>query len=125
MGKWSIKNIEKSADYQDFIQNRRPAQQARDEALRAKFAAKKSMHESKTYQHAVTPESQKKQQILTPAQQLEMRKNVAASASVEDALAIVDLYIFGDETNGDADEIAVSQGDRDAYKLDYGVTNFG
>ena len=125
MGKWSIKNIEKSADYQDFIQNRRPAQQARDEALRAKFAAKKSVNEAKTYQHAVTPASQKKQQILTPAQQLEMRKNIAASASVEDALAIVDLYIFGDETNGDADEIIGNAAVRDSYKLDYAVTNFG
>jgi hypothetical protein len=125
MGKWSIKSVEKTADYQDFIQNRRPAQQSRDEALRDKFHQKRDVNESKTYQHAVTPESQKKQQILTPAQQLEMRKNIAASASVEDALAVVDLYIFGDETNGDADEIAVSQSIRDAYKLDYGVSNWG
>ena len=103
MGKWSIKSLEKTADYQDFIQNRRPAQQARDEALRAKFA----VNEVKTYQHITTPESQKKQQILTPAQQLEMRRNIAASASVEDALAVVDLYIFGDATNGEADGVDV------------------
>ena len=103
MGMWSIKSLEKTADYQDFIQNRRPAQQARDEALRAKFA----VNEVKTYQHITTPESQKKQQILTPAQQLEMRRNIAASASVEDALAVVDLYIFGDATNGEADGIDV------------------
>ena len=37
-------------------------------------------------------------------------------------LAIVDLYIFDDETNGDADEVAVSQSIRDTYKLDYGVS---
>lgn len=105
MGKWSIKSLEKTADYQDFIQNRRPAQQARDEALRAKYGVKKNVNEVKTYHHATTPESQRTQQVLTPAQQLEMRRNVAASTSVEDALAVIDGYIFGDETNGDANEI--------------------
>ena len=53
MGMWSIKSLEKTADYQDFIQNRRPAQQARDEALQAKFA----VNEVKTYQHITTPDS--------------------------------------------------------------------
>ena len=41
------------------------------------------------------------------------------------ALAIVDLYIFVDETNGDADEVAVSQSIRDTYKLDYGASKLG
>lgn len=107
MGKWSIESLEKTADYQDFIQNRRPAQQARDAALRAKFAAKREVNEVKTLHHAITKDSERRQQVLTPAQQLETRKNIAASASVEDALAVVDLYIFGDATNGEADGIDV------------------
>ena len=45
--------------------------------------------------------------ILTPAQQSEMRKNIAASASVADALAVEDLHIFGDATNGEADGVDV------------------
>ena len=36
-----------------------------------------------------------------------MRKNTAASASVADALAVVDLHIFGDATNGEADGVDV------------------
>ena len=88
MGKCSIKSLEKTPDYQGFIQNRRPVQQAQDEALRAKVA----VNEVKTYQHITTPNSRRTQKILTPAQQIMMRKNIAATASVEDALVVVDLF---------------------------------
>ena len=111
MGKWGIKTLEKNPDYQDYIQNRRPAEKARAEELRARrmeFERKQETNEVKTFHQAITKDSERKQQILTPAQQLEMRKNVAAATSVKDALAVVDQYIFGDRTNGDADEILTS-----------------
>ena len=89
MGRFSIKNLESNPDYQDFIQNRRPAQQVRDAALRAKFAAKRKVNEVKTLHHAITKDSERRQQVLTPAQQLEMRKNIAASAAVEDGIDVM------------------------------------
>ena len=125
MGKFSIKNLESNPDYQDFIQNRRPAQQARDAALRAKWAAKREMNEVKTLHHAITKDGERRQQVLTPAQQLELRNAVKSSLTIDDAVAVIDLYIFGDATNGDADEIVRDAAMRDAYKLDYAVTNWG
>ena len=125
MGKFSIKKLESNPDYQDYIQNRRPAEQARAEALRAKFAAKREVNEVKTLHHAITKDGERRQQVLTPAQQLELRNAVKSSLTIDDAVAVIDLYIFGDATNGDADEIVRDTSMRDAYKLDYAVTNWG
>ena len=123
--KFSIKNLENNPDFQDYIQNRRPAEKARAEALRAKWAAKREMNEVKTLHHAITKDGERRQQVLTPAQQLELRNAVKSSLTIDDAVAVIDLYIFGDETNGDADEIIRNAAMRDAYKLDYAVTNWG
>lgn len=81
--------------------------------------------EEKTFARSVTQERERTQQILTPAQQLEMRKRVASSADIKSALAVIDGYIFGDESDGEVDSIDSNVKLRDPYTLDYAVTNWG
>ena len=122
MGKFSIKNLESNPDYQDYIQNRRPAEQGTSRSVTSE-CAKREMNEVKTLHHAITKDGERRQQVLP--QQLELRNAVKSSLTIDDAVAVIDLYIFGDATNGDADEVVRDTSMRDAYKLDYAVTNWG
>ena len=62
----------------------------------------------------VTPDRERTQQILTPAQQLEMRKRVADASDIDAALAVIDGYIFKDETDGEVNQIEISRGSHDS-----------
>ena len=83
-----------------------------------------ALSEVKTFARLDTPERQRKQQILTPAQQLEMRTRVSKAKDIKSALAIIDGYIFSDESDGEADSIQATATMRDPYSLDYAVTNW-
>ena len=62
----------------------------------------------------VTPDRERTQQILTPAQQLEMRKRVSEASDIQAALAVIDDYIFKDETDGEVNQIEISPGSHDS-----------
>ena len=69
-----------------------------------------TISDEKTFARMVTPDRERTQQILTPAQQLEMRKRVADAADIDAALAVIDGYIFKDETDGEVDKINIKSG---------------
>lgn len=85
----------------------------------------KPIKEEKTYSRLVTSDQERTQQILTPAQQLEMRKRVSEAGDIDAALAVIDGYIFGDESDGEVDKIITGSRQTDPYALDYSVPYFG
>ena len=110
MGKWSIKRLEKTADYQDFIQNRRPAQQERDEALRAKFAVNRDVNEKRHQYGKTLAQLDRHSDIkLNPdevvfdvpdrQQILDLRNELERITKPEDAVKVFDKVVFGDEPN--------------------------
>ena len=46
-----------------------------------------------------------KQQVLTPAQQLEMREAIQKCKSLGEVIRVIDRYIFDVDHDGDVDEI--------------------
>lgn len=57
--------------------------------------------EAKSELWASTPLKDKKQEILTPAQQLELRKNIAAASTKDEIMKLIDGAIFGDPDQGE------------------------
>ena len=76
-----------------------------DAARLADAREKNRKTEEKTFARVVTKDTERTQEILTPAQQREMRRRVADCPDVKSALAVIDGYIFGDETDGEVDDI--------------------
>ena len=54
---------------------------------------------------SMTPLKDRKQQVLTPAQQLEMRHAISKCSSLGEVIRVVDRYIFDKDHDGDVDEI--------------------
>ena len=54
---------------------------------------------------SMTPLKDRKQQVLTPAQQLEMRDEISKCKSLGEVIRVVDRYIFDKDHDGDVDEI--------------------
>ena len=54
---------------------------------------------------AMTPLKDRKQQVLTPAQQLEMRAEIQKCKSLGEVIRVVDRYIFDKDHDGDVDAI--------------------
>ena len=103
-----IKNLAKNPDYQDFIQNRRPAQQARAEALRAEFEQKASFSEKRhLYGKSLVQLDRHSNTKLDPdevvfdvpdrQQVLDLRRALEGISKPEDAVKVFDKIIFGDE----------------------------
>ena len=59
---------------------------------------------------AMTPLKDRKQQVLTPAQQLEMRETIQQCKSLGEVIRVVDRYIFDKDHDGEADETVVKHG---------------
>ena len=76
-----------------------------DSARLADAREKNRKTEEKTFARVATKDTERSQEILTPAQQREMRKRVADCQDVKSALSVIDGYIFGDETDGEVDKI--------------------
>ena len=54
---------------------------------------------------SMTPLKDRKQQVLTPAQQLEMRYAISKCRSLGEVIRVVDRYIFDKDHDGEVDEI--------------------
>ena len=54
---------------------------------------------------SMTPQKDRKQQVLTPAQQLEMRAEIQKCNSLGEIIRVNDRYIFDKDHDGDIDEI--------------------
>ena len=50
---------------------------------------------------STTPLKARKQQVLSPAQQLELRKNIAAATTKDEIMKLIDGAIFGDPDQGE------------------------
>ena len=61
----------------------------------------KVFNEAKSELWASTPLKDKKQEILTPAQQLELRKNIAAASTKDEIMKLIDGAIFNDPDQGE------------------------
>ena len=59
---------------------------------------------------AMTPLKDRKQQILTPAQQLEMPGELQKCKSLGEVIRVVDRYIFDKDHDGEMGEIVVTPG---------------
>ena len=59
---------------------------------------------------SMTPLKNRKQQILTPAQQLEMRDEIQKCKSLGEVIRVVDRYIIDKDHDGELDEVAVTPG---------------
>ena len=59
---------------------------------------------------SMTPLKDGKQQVLTPAQQLEMRGEIQKRKSLGEVIRVVDRYIFDKDHDGEVDEIVVTPG---------------
>ena len=71
---------------------------------------------------AMTPLKDRKQQVLTPAQQLEMRAEMQKCKSLGEVIRVVDRYIFDVEHDGEVDEVKpASLKDRSFYRQNYGL----
>ena len=125
MGKYRLSELEKNPDYQHFIQVRRPQikQQERENQERMEKLVHKRMVETLTMAAAL-PDDERKQEILTPAQQLRMRNEVAKCQSVSAAVKVINRYIFGGD-DGLVDKVEINPKIRDPYSLDYAVPHFG
>ena len=53
----------------------------------------------------MTPLKDRKQQVLTPAQQLEMRAEIQKCKSLGEVIRVVDRYIFDVDHDGEVDAI--------------------
>ena len=69
------------------------------------------------------PDDQKRQFILTPIQQLDMRDEVKRCKSVQQAVNTINRYIFGDRYDGEMERVDIDPKIRDPYSLDYAVPN--
>ena len=54
---------------------------------------------------SMTPLKDRKQQVLTPAQQLEMREAIQKCKSLGEVIRVVDRYIFDRDHDSDVDAI--------------------
>ena len=54
---------------------------------------------------SMSPLKDRKQQVLTPAQQLEMRAEIQKCKSLGEVIRVVDRYIFDRDHDGDVDAI--------------------
>ena len=71
---------------------------------------------------AKTPLKDRKQQVLTPAQQLEMREAIQQCKSLGEVIRVVDRYIFDVEHDGEVDEVKpASLKDRSFHRQNYGL----
>ena len=71
---------------------------------------------------AMTPLKDRKQQVLTPAQQLEMRAEIQKCKSLGEVIRVVDRYIFDVEHDGEVDEVKpASLKDRSFHRQNYGL----
>ena len=59
---------------------------------------------------SMTPLKDRKQQVLTPAQQLEMRDEISKCRSLGEVIRVVDRYIFDKDHDSEADETVVKHG---------------
>ena len=59
---------------------------------------------------SMTPLKDRKQQVLTPAQQLEMRDEISKCRSLAEVIRVVDRYIFDKDHDGEADKTVVKHG---------------
>lgn len=57
--------------------------------------------EAKSEVWASTPLKDKKHEILTPARQPELRKNIAAASTKDEIMKLIDGAIFGDPDQGE------------------------
>jgi len=57
-----------------------------------------------------TPLKDRKQQVLTPAQQLEMREAIQKCTSLGEVIRVVDRYIFAVDHDGEVDETVFKPG---------------
>ena len=57
---------------------------------------------------AMTPLKDRKQQILTPPQQLEMSAELKKCKSLGEVIRVVDRYIFDKDHDGEVGEIVVT-----------------
>lgn len=124
MGKFRLSTLEQDPDYQHYIKVVRPQEKRREEALKAKQAAlhQKRLEEALTLA-ATMPDGQRRQEILTPSQQIAMRDEVSKCQSVKAAVRCINRYIFKGDT-GEADKIEIHPEVKDPYSLDYSVTNW-
>ena len=58
----------------------------------------------------MTPLKDRKQQILKPAQQLEMRGEIQKCKSLGEVIRVVDRYIIDKDHDGEVGEIVVTLG---------------
>ena len=58
----------------------------------------------------MTPLKDRKQQILSPAQQLEMRGELQKCKSLGEVIRVVDRYIFDKDHDDEVGEIVVTPG---------------
>ena len=71
---------------------------------------------------AMTPLKDRKQRVLTPAQQLEMRAEIQKCKSLGEVIRVVDRYIFDVEHDGEVDEVkTASLKDRSFHRQNYGL----
>ena len=71
---------------------------------------------------AMTPLKDRKQQVLTPAQQLEMREAIQKCKSLGEVIRVIDRYIFDVDHDGDVDEIEPATfKDRSFHRQNYGL----
>ena len=69
---------------------------------------------------SMTPLKDRKQQVLTPAQQLEMRAEIQKCKSLGEVIRVVDRYIFDVDHDGDVDAIEPATiKDRSFYRQNY------
>ena len=108
-----IKNLEKNPDYQDYIQNRRPAEKARAEELRSRqreLNRKREMSEARIHYGKTLAQLDRHSDIkLNPdevvfdvpdrQQILDLRNELERITRPEDAVKVFDKIVFGDDPN--------------------------
>ena len=124
MGKYRLSRLEQDPDYQHYIQVVRPQQKRQEAEFKAKQIAlhQKRLDEALTLA-ATMPDGERKQEILTPSQQIAMRDEVAKCQSVKAAVRCINRYIFKGDT-GEADNIEIHPVVKDHYAMDYALSNW-
>ena len=124
MGKYRLSTLEQDPDYQHYIRVVRPQQKRQEAEFREKQIAlhQKRLDEALTLA-ATMPDSERKQEILTPSQQIAMRDEVAKCQSIKAAVRCINRYIFKGGT-GEADKIEIYPEDQYTYHLGHGSTDW-